>query len=341
MGTDLTIARPAGAIVVGGRELDPARLIERWQEGRSQETLKAYAGDLAAFTRWFDNHLNQPALPYLSEGEAVTTLFLMHPGDANETARAYRSSMVDARLAPATINRRLSALRSLVSLGKQFGHILWELDCPDVKSQKYRDTRGPDPDDVARVLEYVSKQKNPATSARDVAIVMLLFANGLRVGEVTKLDLADLDQRGSRLQITGKGRREPEWVTLAVSTLKVLKTWISHRGREPGALFVGIDRHGRLKGRIGGIGIWDRMQVWGEALELVLRPHGFRHSAITAALDATNGDIRSARKFARHRNVEVTLHYDDNRSDSAGATSKLVAQRVAAVVDGLEARGDE
>lgn len=333
MGNELTVARSVE--VAEPRALDPVKLIERWQEGRSSATLKAYAGDLAYFTRWFDRGRG------LTEGQAIAILFSMHPGDANETGRAFRNHMVDSRLAPATINRRLAALRSIVAIGKQFGHIFWEIEIPDVKSQKYRDTRGPSPEDVSRVLEYISKQRNPATAARDVAIVMLAFANGLRVAEIVSLDLASLDQRGSRLEIMGKGRRESEWVTLAVPTLKVLKTWISHRGREPGPMFSAIDRHGNIKGRITTAGIWERMKVWGEELDLVLRPHGLRHSAITAALDETKGDIRAARKFARHTNVETTLIYDDNREDSAGVTSKMVAARVAAVVDGLEARGDE
>jgi len=335
MSNELTIARSVE--IAEPRALDPAKLIERWKEGRSEKTLLAYAGDLAHFTRWLGDH--QPGQPMLSEGNAIAMLFAMHPGEANETARSYRNSMVDARLAPATVNRRLAALRSIVAVGKQFGHIFWDLELADVRSQKYRDTRGPDPADIARVIEHVSKAENPARAARDVAIVMLMFANGLRVGEVVSLNTTSIDMRGMRLEIMGKGRRETEWITIDVTVGKVLKTWLGFRGRDPGPLFVGIDRHGRQKDRITDVGIRQNMAQWGDELELVLRPHGLRHSAVTAVLDATNGDIRAARKFARHGSVEVTLRYDDNREDLAGNASKLIAARMAAVIDGLVERG--
>lgn len=339
MGNDLVVPQRAGE--VWRRPFDPATFLTRWQEGRSKNTLAAYASAFAAFTKWLDAHTGFGGTAPLTEGEAVLKLFEMHPGEANEIARAYRGQLLDQHLAPATVNLRLAALRSVVTMGRQFGYIVWDLELPDVKSQKYRDTAGPAPQDVNRIIEHVSKQERASTSARDVAIVMLMFTNGLRVSELTGLDLKDVDLRASRVQIMGKGRREPEWVTIAVQTLRVIKTWIRHRGTEPGPLFQPIDRHGKLAGeRITRQGIGKNMRVWGDALELVLRPHGLRHSAVTAVLDATNGDIRRARQFARHGSVEVTVKYDDNRTDGAGVSAKLLAERVAAVVDGLEARED-
>ncbi len=42
-------------------------------------------------------------------------------------------------------------------------------------------------------------------------------------------------------------------------------------------------------------------------------PHRIRHSAITAALDATDGDVRKVQKLSRHRNLNTLMIYDDNR----------------------------
>jgi integrase/recombinase XerC len=88
------------------RQLDAENLIERWKEGRSPQTLRAYAADLMVFAAW----MKAPAA-----GAAVNTLLTMTPGEANEQVRAWRSSMIDHGVAPATVNRRLSALRSLVA----------------------------------------------------------------------------------------------------------------------------------------------------------------------------------------------------------------------------------
>ncbi|MBN8527537.1 MAG: hypothetical protein J0M02_19565 [Planctomycetes bacterium] len=60
------------------------------------------------------------------------------------------------------------------------------------------------------------------------------------------------------------------------------------------------------------------------------RPHGLRHAAITAGLDATGGDTRAVQAFARLRDANTLRHYDDNREDLAGA----VAGKVAGILDG-------
>jgi len=44
-----------------------------------------------------------------------------------------------------------------------------------------------------------------------------------------------------------------------------------------------------------------------------MSPHRLRHSAITAALDATDGDVRKVQKLSRHRNLNTLMIYDDNR----------------------------
>jgi len=61
----------------------------------------------------------------------------------------------------------------------------------------------------------------------------------------------------------------------------------------------------------------------------VIRPHGLRHAAITAALDEINGNVRAAREFSGHASVEVLLRYDDNRKDVGGEVASKVIRRIA------------
>ena len=61
-----------------------------------------------------------------------------------------------------------------------------------------------------------------------------------------------------------------------------------------------------------------------------VRPHGLRHTAITAALDVANGDVRAAAKFSRHAKLETVMVYDDNRADLGGQLAAKVARRVVA-----------
>jgi integrase len=57
----------------------------------------------------------------------------------------------------------------------------------------------------------------------------------------------------------------------------------------------------------------------------VLRPHGPRHTSITAALDRDSGDVRKMREFSRHSKIDTLLRYDGNRRDSAGEVAGTIA----------------
>ena len=62
----------------------------------------------------------------------------------------------------------------------------------------------------------------------------------------------------------------------------------------------------------------------GASVGVTARPHGLRHTAITAALDLT-GDLRAVQRFSRHRDVRVLTRYDDNRQDLGGDVARRVA----------------
>jgi integrase/recombinase XerC len=186
--TELVLFKAAS---LPARTLDAETLIKRWKEGRSPQTLRAYTADLKVFAAW---------VKVSSPGAAVNALLTMAAGEANETVRAWRSAMIDRGVAPATINRRLSALRSLVALGKEFGYVAFDLATKNVRSQSYRDTRGPQRDVMAALLDYAMGQPHQAKAARDIALFLLLgYGRALRRGEVVSLDLEHFDARGSRL----------------------------------------------------------------------------------------------------------------------------------------------
>jgi integrase/recombinase XerC len=229
---------PLSQHTLPARQLDAEGLIERWKEGRSPQTLRAYVADLKVFAGW----MKAPG-----PGAAVNSLLTLAPGEANEKVRAWRSSMIDRGAAPATINRRLSALRSLVALAKEFGFIAFDLSTKNVRSQAYRDTRGPERDVMAALLEYAKGQPHEAKAARDVALFLLLgYGRALRRGEAVSLDLEHFDARGSRLNVLRKGRRERQWLSLDLLVTRKLQAWIALRGKEPGPLFLQLATAGAL-----------------------------------------------------------------------------------------------
>jgi integrase/recombinase XerC len=60
----------------------------------------------------------------------------------------------------------------------------------------------------------------------------------------------------------------------------------------------------------------------------MMSPHRIRHSAITAALDATNGDTRKVQKLSRHKNLNTLMIYDDNRHQHQSEVTNILADLV-------------
>ena len=232
--------------------------------------------------------------------------------------------MTDRGLQAATINRRLAALRSLVKLANTLGLVPWTLAVENVKTQAYRDTRGPGLDGFKAIL-VAAQAQHGAKALRDVALLHLLHDLGLRRGEAVRLDVADVDLAGNRLSILGKARSQKEYVTVPEPTKAALAAWLEVRGTHEGPLFANFDRAGKGSGRLTGAAVYYIVRALGAASGLVVRPHGLRHLAITSALDLTKGDMRAVQKFSRHRDVRVLNAYDDNRQDLGGEVARLVA----------------
>ncbi len=282
--------------------------------GRSPRTMRAYAGDLEDFAHWSGA---------ASTAEATRLLLAAGPGPANEAALRYKAQLIERGLAPATVNRRLAALRSLVKLARTLGQVTWSLDVEGLKSEAYRDTRGPGREGFRKLLDQLAGQEDPR-GLRDRALVQLLYHLGLRRAEAVGLDLADLDLDAGHVSILGKGRREKERLSLPEVTRKAITDWLMVRGPEPGPLFVALDRGSKGK-RLSTKSVYTLVRGLGERVGIRARPHGLRHSAITRALDLTNGDVRAVQRFSRHKNVQTLLKYDDNRLDMGGDVARRLA----------------
>ena len=291
----------------------PIDLVGAFLSGRNPKTLLAYGKDLQDFSAF---------LGVSSTDEAATLLLSHGAGPANGLALAYRTHLLGRSLSPATVNRRLASLRSMVKLGRVLGMVSWGLEVESVKSAAYRDTRGCGVDGFKRMLESLEAGLD-AKSLRDRSILRLLFGMALRRGEVVSLDLSHLDLEGGRLSIMGKGRTERESLTIPAKALDALKAWVAVRGEHEGPLFTSLDR-GHRGHRLDGSAVYRMVSELGQTVGLVVRPHGLRHAGITQALDLTNGNTRAVQRFSRHRKLETLSLYDDNRSDLGGQVASLV-----------------
>lgn len=291
-----------------------SRLVEVFLSGKSGRTLRAYGADLQDFASFVGvNDANAAAAALLARGH----------GAANELALSWRSNLLERGLTPATVNRRLAALRSLVKLARTLGLVPYTLELAGVKSAKYRETKGPGRVGFRALLELAEKDAS-AKGLRDRVVLRLLWDLALRREEVVSLDVSNVDLSAGTVSILGKGRRERETLTLPASTVAALRAWLAVRGTTPGPLVVNMDRHTKGE-RLTGAGLYHLVQALGRRVGLTVRPHGLRHAAITEALERTGGNVRAVQRFSRHRDLRTLTTYDDNRTDMAGEVAALVA----------------
>jgi integrase/recombinase XerC len=239
----------------------------------------------------------------------------------------YKGELIKNNLKSATINRRLAAIKSLVSFSYNCGHCEFMLEA--VKGEKlcsYRDTTGIDPETFKRVLSAIDRTS--LKGIRDYALMMLLWSNALRRSEVSKANIGDFDQKSKTLRIFGKGRgNQSEIISLGSGTVTAIESWLEARGEhQPDkALFCSVNI-GYKDGRLSTQGIYnivsDRCKDAG--ITKTMSPHRVRHSSITAALEATNGDVRRVQKLSRHSSLNTLLIYDDNRKNHQGEVTDIL-----------------
>jgi integrase/recombinase XerC len=144
---------------------------------------------------------------------------------------------------------------------------------------------------------------------RDVAILELLYATGIRVGELCGLDVDDVDRNRRVVRVLGKGRKERS-VPYGVPADAALGRWLDVRPRllAPGAgaaLFLGA-RGGRLDQRAVRSMVHRRLADVPGAPDL--GPHGLRHTAATHLLEG-GADLRTVQELLGHASLATTQIY--------------------------------
>ena len=289
---------------------------------RSPNTRSAYAKDLTDFFR-FAASVEAPTPQLVAE-------FLgLERRQALALALSYKAHLLNERqLKEATVNRRLAAIKALVNFARSLGRCDYTLS--ELKGEKvipYRDTTGIGAADFRKLLGVPDRET--LKGKRDYAILRLLWENVLRRNEIVQVDLKDLDLERRSLLILGKGRgSQKQVVTLSRPTVVALADWLLSRRElnlnQP--LFIALDR-ASYGHRLTGTGVYklvDKLAVE-VGISKKLSPHRIRHSGITAALEATGGDVRKVQKLSRLANLNTLVVYDDNRQNVQGEISDLLA----------------
>lgn len=162
-------------------------------------------------------------------------------------------------------------------------------------------------DEVASAIDV--PRAETFADLRMKAILESLYSGGLRISELTELNVPDADMLGGMIKVLGKGSKE-RYVPLGDSAATALKKYLDARGRVPRlpenpALFVNL-RGGRITPR----GIRKLLVLWlaRAGIKGKATPHTFRHSFATHMLDR-GCDLRSIQEMLGHANLATTQHY--------------------------------
>jgi integrase/recombinase XerC len=168
-------------------------------------------------------------------------------------------------------------------------------------------------EDVRRLLDATEQhamESGGPVAVRDVAVLELLYASGIRVGELVALDVDDLDHARRVVRVFGKGRKE-RVAPYGVPAAEALRRWVDLGRPElvrPGsgpALFLGA-RGGRLDQRAVRTLVHSRLAEVSGAPDT--GPHGLRHTAATHLLEG-GADLRAVQEILGHASLATTQLY--------------------------------
>lgn len=163
--------------------------------------------------------------------------------------------------------------------------------------------------DALSSLESLAADLDTPMALRDLAMVELLYASGIRVSELTGLDIKDLDFGRNTVRVMGKGARE-RVAPFGIPAAKALQRWLNRREeliseKSGSALFLGA-RGKRIDPRT----VRQVVYLVTQAVDPTKRlgPHALRHSAATHLLEG-GADLRSVQELLGHASMATTQIY--------------------------------
>ena len=160
--------------------------------------------------------------------------------------------------------------------------------------------------------------RDSADCVRDLAIIDMLASTGMRVGELVKLNKADIDFQNRECVVLGKGNKQRK-VYFDARTKIHLKKYLASRCDDNEALFVSLQKpYNRLQ--ISGVEI--RLRELGKKLNLnKVHPHKFRRTLATMAIDK-GMPIEQVQQLLGHQSVDTTLQYAMVNQNNVKASHK-------------------
>lgn len=266
----------------------------RTERNYSLHTLRAYEGDLRSFESFLSR--NDESIDFFSADL--------------DLVRSWVSELMDEGAAPASVCRKLSALRSFYSFhrceGEAAGNPASEIQGPKLRKKLPVFVKE---EEMNRLIDEVSFGQGYA-ACRDRMIIVLFYETGIRLSELIGLDVEDVDIPASIIKVTGK-RDKDRIVPFAAELKCELENYLQERsavaGSAGGALFLS-----GKGGRISHSSVYRLVKRQLSQVTSVKKrsPHVLRHSFATAMLnnDAEIGAVKELLGHERLTTTEVYTH---------------------------------
>lgn len=264
------------------------------ERGASSHTISAYNGDLNAYLGHLEKRGSKPL------------------GASRDDVVAFMSMLQEKGMAASTVERKVAAVKSfhayLVREGLTDNHPTLDVTLPKVPE------RLPDVisvDDAERLLSQPFPEG--PVGYRDRAVLETLYGCGLRVSELTGLDLGHIDTEAGFIRVFGKGSKE-RLVPVGSAAVTAIEEYLRH-GRpylrakkattrqDPSAMFLNV-RGGRLTRQA----VFGIVRDYGAKVGLQLHPHTLRHSFATHMLQG-GADLRALQEMLGHADISTTQVY--------------------------------
>lgn len=246
--------------------------------GRSEATIKGYTSDLLDLAQTIDS-FSSFTLPRLRNWLALAV--------AEGKARS-------------TLARRTASVKAFSTWAVKQGYLRTDeaakLSSPKVPKHLPKVL---DPKEASAAMDN-AKSADELHLVRDTAMLELLYATGMRVSELTGIDLHDIDSSRQTIRVLGKGNKE-RIVPFGDAANTALNAWLARReelAKDPDALFVGT-RGKRIDQRQ----VRRVVEAAGE-----VSPHALRHSTATHLLEG-GADLRVVQELLGHSSLQTTQVY--------------------------------
>lgn len=268
------------------------------ERGLSENTRAAYAADAQRLDAWLAEH-----------GKSVADAGI-------DELQAFLCDLHDLGIAPRSQARVISGIKSLYRF-MRLEHMVDEnpsllLDSPRIGRHLPEVLSVDDVDAMLAAIDPAGRQ-----AQRNRAIIEVLFSCGLRVSELTSLEISRVNLSLGFLTVTGKGSKE-RMVPLSASAIAELTAWMAERESYPVKAghegYVFLNRSGRKLTRVM---VFYIVRDLAEAVGIrkEISPHTLRHSFATALLEG-GANLRAIQQMLGHESIattEIYLHLDNTR----------------------------